>query len=63
VPAVPLLDAHGEGVDVLVEGVQQRDALDDHVVLPAGPGVAEAGRGWVCGQKTNVHATVGCDGL
>ena len=32
VPAVPLLDAHGEGVDVLVHLIQQRDRLDDHVV-------------------------------
>ena len=34
VPAVPLLDAHREGVDVLVQRVQEGDALDDHVVLP-----------------------------
>ena len=31
----PLLDTHGEGVHVLVKGVEQRDALDDHVVLSA----------------------------
>ena len=32
VVAVPLPDPHAEGVDVLVELVQQGDALDDHVV-------------------------------
>lgn len=32
VPAVPLADAHRERVDVLVQLVQEADALDDHVV-------------------------------
>lgn len=32
----PLADAHGEGVEVLVELVEERDALDDHVVGPPG---------------------------
>ena len=34
VPAVPLADAHRKRVDVLVELVEQRDGLDDHVVGP-----------------------------
>jgi len=34
VPAVPLAHAHRERVDVLVELVQERDRLDDHVVGP-----------------------------
>mmetsp|Transcript_87519 Transcript_87519/g.272233 ORF Transcript_87519/g.272233 Transcript_87519/m.272233 type:complete len:644 (+) Transcript_87519:79-2010(+) len=33
VPCVPLADAHGEGVDVLVEVVEQRDGVDDGLVL------------------------------
>ena len=33
VPAIPLLDAHGERVDVLIESVEQRNGLNDHVVL------------------------------
>mmetsp|Transcript_5496 Transcript_5496/g.13902 ORF Transcript_5496/g.13902 Transcript_5496/m.13902 type:complete len:342 (+) Transcript_5496:700-1725(+) len=32
VPAVPLAHAHDERVDVLVQRVDQRDGLDDHVV-------------------------------
>ena len=32
VPAVPLADAHSEGIDVLLELVEQANALDDHVV-------------------------------
>lgn len=41
-----LPNAHGEGVDVFVQLVQQGDGLDDHVVRPVdveldlGPGVA-----------------------
>jgi hypothetical protein len=34
VPGVPLLDPHGEGVDVLVEQFEQTDGLDDGLVLP-----------------------------
>jgi len=33
-PAVPFADTHDEGVDVLVEGVEESDGLDDHVVGP-----------------------------
>ena len=33
VVAVPFAHAHGEGVDVLVELVEERNRLDDHVVL------------------------------
>ena len=48
-PGVPLLDPHGEGVDVLIEQFQQSDGLDDGLVLPvdveldlvAGEGVGE----------------------
>jgi hypothetical protein len=32
VPRVPFSDSHGEGVDVLVELVGERNGLDDHVV-------------------------------
>jgi len=32
VPAVPLLDAHGIGVELLVENVEAGNALDDHGV-------------------------------
>eukprot|EP00882_Tetradesmus_deserticola_P033920 GHRQ01038792.1.p2 GENE.GHRQ01038792.1~~GHRQ01038792.1.p2 ORF type:complete len:131 (-),score=21.48 GHRQ01038792.1:131-523(-) len=32
VPGVPLPHAHDEGVNVLVQCVEQRDGLDDHVV-------------------------------
>lgn len=31
-PAIPLLDAHGVGVQVLVQLIEQTDSLDDHVV-------------------------------
>ena len=31
---IPLAHAHGEGVDVLVETVQEGDAVDDGLVLP-----------------------------
>jgi hypothetical protein len=36
VPRVPLLDAHGEGVEVLVHLVELRNGLDDHVIRTAG---------------------------
>eukprot|EP00624_Nannochloropsis_granulata_P007208 evm.model.NODE_6825_length_32477_cov_17.962835.3 len=35
-PAVPLPDAHGEGIKILVELIQQGDRLDDHVVRTPG---------------------------
>ena len=34
VPGVPLPNPHGEGVEILVHLIQQRDGLDDHVVGP-----------------------------
>jgi hypothetical protein len=36
VPRVPLADSHGEGVDVLIELVQEGDGLDNHVVRTTG---------------------------
>ncbi|GIX62658.1 Fanconi anemia group D2 protein [Babesia caballi] len=36
VPPVPLAHAHGEGVEVLGEGVEQRDAVNDGFVEPPG---------------------------
>ena len=32
VPSVPFLDAHGVGVELLVQVVEQCDGLDDHCV-------------------------------
>ena len=72
----PLSDPHGEGVDVLVELVEQSDALNDHVVglvdveLNLGPAVAvgEAELGLVGGagceplhQLGEMHANAAQD--
>ena len=32
VPRIPLTNAHSESVDVLVQLIEKRDALDDHVI-------------------------------
>mmetsp|Transcript_38696 Transcript_38696/g.120385 ORF Transcript_38696/g.120385 Transcript_38696/m.120385 type:complete len:450 (-) Transcript_38696:449-1798(-) len=46
VPGVPLADAHREGIDVLVQVVEQGDRVDDRLVLAVGvelhPAAAEA---------------------
>lgn len=65
---VPLPDAHGEAVDVLVQLVQQTDALDDHVVdavhveLDPGPRVvvpqAELGLDGVVNAREPTHQGV-----
>lgn len=53
VPGVPLLDPHGEGVDILIEQFEESNGLDDGLVLPvdiecdlvAGEGVSETESG------------------
>lgn len=32
-PRIPLLDSHGEGVDILIQKFQQTDGLDDRLIL------------------------------
>jgi hypothetical protein len=52
-PGIPLLDPHGEGVDILVEKFEQADRLDNRLILPvdvqgdliSGEGVGEAESG------------------
>lgn len=60
VPAVPFLDAHGVGVQLLVEHIERCDGLDDHgvdlvgreaqLVSRQGMGKTKPGRGLLSGE-------------
>ena len=60
-PAVPFLDTHGVGVELLVEHIERCDGLDNHgidlvgreaqLVSRQGVGKTESGRGFLRGKK------------
>lgn len=58
-PAVPLLNPHGVGVELLVEVVEQRDGLDDHDIDLVG-GESELVAGQRVGQTEGERAEVLC---